>query len=53
MGEDGRAVALDILIEPDARRSLGQGRCERRLADFERINNNIETKMNAAATKEK
>jgi hypothetical protein len=29
MGEDGRAVAFDMLIEPDAGRSLGHDRCER------------------------
>ena len=33
MGEDGRAVALDMLIEPDAGPSLGHDRCERGLAD--------------------
>jgi transposase len=38
MSEDGRAVTLDMLIEPDAGASLGQHRCERRLADFTRAN---------------
>jgi hypothetical protein len=37
MGEDGRAVALDMLIEPDARAGLGHDRCERGLADLKRI----------------
>jgi hypothetical protein len=37
MGEDGRAVAFDMLVEPNARSGLGQDRCERGLADFERI----------------
>jgi hypothetical protein len=37
MGEDGRAVALDMLIEPDADPSLGHDRCERGLADLKRI----------------
>src|SRR5215472_1610263 len=36
MGENGRAVALDI-VEPDARSSLGHDRCERGLADLKRI----------------
>jgi hypothetical protein len=37
MGEDGRAVAFDMLIEPDAGASLGQDRCERSLANLKRI----------------
>jgi len=37
MGEEGRAVAFDIFIEPDARAGLGHDRRERGLADFERI----------------
>jgi hypothetical protein len=37
MGEDGRAIALDMLIEPDAGSGLGQDRCERSLADLKRI----------------
>jgi hypothetical protein len=37
MGEDGRAVALDMLIEPDAGAGLGHDRCERGLADLKRI----------------
>jgi hypothetical protein len=37
MGENGRAVALDMLVEPDAGASLGQDRCERGLADHKRI----------------
>src|SRR5262249_58176803 len=37
MGEDGRAVALDMLVEPDAGPSLGHDRCERGLADLKRI----------------
>jgi hypothetical protein len=35
--EDGRAVALDMLIEPDARLGLGHDRRERGLADLKRI----------------
>jgi hypothetical protein len=37
MGEDGRAIALDMLIEPNAGASLGYDRCERGLADLKRI----------------
>src|SRR5262249_26893116 len=37
MDEDGRAVALDMLVEPDAGPSLGHDRCERGLADLKRI----------------
>ena len=37
MGEDRRAVALDMLVEPDAGASLGHGRCECSLADLKRI----------------
>jgi hypothetical protein len=35
--EHSRAVALDVLVEPDAGASLGKHGCERGLADFERI----------------
>jgi hypothetical protein len=31
------AVALDMLVEPNARSGLGQDRCERGLADLKRI----------------
>src|SRR5262245_15493345 len=37
VGEDGRAVALDMLIEPDAEAGLGHDRRERGLADLKRI----------------
>jgi hypothetical protein len=37
MSEDGRAVAFDMLVEPDTGTGLGQDRCERRLADLERV----------------
>src|SRR5215831_14045845 len=37
MGEDGRAVALGMLVEPDAGAGLGHDRCERGLADLKRI----------------
>jgi len=37
VAEDGRAVAFDMIIEPDAVSSLGQDRCERGLADLERV----------------
>jgi hypothetical protein len=37
MGEDGRAVAFDMLIEPDAGTGIGHDRCERGLADLKRI----------------
>ena len=37
MGEDGRAIALDMLIEPDAGAGLGHDRCERGLTDLKRI----------------
>src|SRR5262245_59182446 len=35
--EDGRAVALDMLVEPDARSSLGYDRRKRGFADLKRI----------------
>src|SRR5262249_37459387 len=37
MGEDGRAIALDMLIEPDAGAGLGHDRRERCRADLKRI----------------
>ena len=37
MVEDGRAITLDMLIEPDARAGLGHDRCERGLADLKRV----------------
>jgi len=37
VGEDGRAVALDMLVEPDAGAGLGHDRRERGLADLKRI----------------
>ena len=37
MGENGRAIALDMLVEPDAGAGLGHDRCERGLADLKRI----------------
>src|SRR5262249_49472381 len=37
MGEDGRAVAIEMLVEPDARAGLGHDRCERGFADLKRI----------------
>src|SRR4029450_13413973 len=37
MGEDGRAVAFDMLIEPDAGPGLSHDRCERGLADLKRV----------------
>jgi hypothetical protein len=37
MGEDGRAVAFQMLVEPDAGLGLGQDRCERGFADLKRI----------------
>src|SRR5262249_10561165 len=37
VGEDGRAVALEVLIEADAEAGLGHDRCERGLADLKRI----------------
>jgi hypothetical protein len=37
MGEDGRAVALDMLIELHTGASLGQYASERSLADHKRI----------------
>jgi hypothetical protein len=36
VGEDGRTVALDMLVEPDAGTGLGQDRRERGLADLKR-----------------
>jgi hypothetical protein len=35
--EDGRAVPLHMLIEPDAGAGLGHDRCKRGLADLKRI----------------
>src|SRR5215831_14618812 len=37
MGEDRRAVALDMLVEPDAGAGLDHDRCECGLADLKRI----------------
>jgi hypothetical protein len=37
MGEDGRAVAFDMLIEPDAGAGLSHDRCKRSLADLKQI----------------
>jgi hypothetical protein len=37
MGEDGRAVAFNMFVEPDAGAGLGQDRCERGLANQKRI----------------
>src|SRR5262245_52070286 len=37
VGEDGRAVALNMLVEPDAGAGLGHDRRERGLADLKRI----------------
>ena len=37
IGEDGRAVALDMLIEPNAEAGLGHDRRERGLAHLQRI----------------
>jgi hypothetical protein len=41
MGEDGRAVAFDMLVEPDTGASLGHDRCERGLADLKRITSQV------------
>src|SRR4029450_10630288 len=37
MGEDGLAVALHMLIHPDAGARVGYDRCERGLTDLKRI----------------
>jgi hypothetical protein len=37
MGKDGRAVAFEMLVEPDAGAGLGHDRCERGLADLKWI----------------
>ena len=37
MGEDGRAVALYVFVEPNAGAGFGHDRCERSPADLERI----------------
>src|SRR5262245_56367675 len=37
MGEDGRAVAFHVFVEPYAGAGLGHDRCERSLADLKRI----------------
>ena len=41
VGEDGRAVAFHVFVEPDAGAGLGHDRRERGLADFERIASEI------------
>jgi hypothetical protein len=41
VGEDGRAVALDMFIEPDAGAGLGHDRCERGLAYLKRSRRTI------------
>jgi hypothetical protein len=43
MGENGWAVALDMLIEADAGAGLGHDRCERGLADLKRITPQVVT----------
>ena len=37
MGKDGRAVAVDMLVEPNAEAGVGHDRCESGLADLKRI----------------
>jgi hypothetical protein len=37
MGEDGRAVAFHVFVEPYAGAGFGHDRCERGLADIKRI----------------
>jgi len=37
VGEDSRAIALDMLVEPDAGLGFGHDRCERGLTDLKRI----------------
>jgi len=37
MGEDGRAIAFHVFVEPDAGLGLGHDRRERGLADLKRI----------------
>ena len=37
MGEDGRAVTIDMLVEAQAKASLGQHTSKRGLAHFQRI----------------
>jgi hypothetical protein len=37
MGEDGRAIALDVLVEAQAKASFGQHTSKRGLADLQRI----------------
>ena len=37
MGEDGRAITLDMLVKPDARFGLGQHARKRSLPDLKRI----------------
>src|SRR2546423_6997434 len=37
MGEESRAVAFQMLVDPDAGTGLGHGRCERGLADLKWI----------------
>ena len=37
MAENSLTIALDMLIEPNARAGLGHDRCERGLADLKRI----------------
>jgi hypothetical protein len=41
MGEDGRAVAIEMLVKPNAGMGLGQYRCERGLADLQRVTPNV------------
>ena len=37
MAENSLTIALDMLVEPDAGTGLGHDRCERGLADLQRI----------------
>src|SRR5262249_48179274 len=43
VGEDRRAVALHVFVEPDAGAGLGHDRCERGLADLKRITAQVVT----------
>jgi hypothetical protein len=43
VGEDGRAVALDMLVEAQAKASFGQHTSKRGLADLKRITPQVVT----------
>jgi hypothetical protein len=44
MGENGRAVTIDMLVEPNAMAGLGHDGCERGFANLKRVTPQVEVK---------